>query len=65
MGATSAASVYSRWGARSGAHLNPALTLAYAWLRKVGPWDTAFYIASQFAGGHSDSPWPLRSRVNR
>ena len=51
MGATSAAIVYSRWGALSGAHLNPALTLAYAWLRKVGPWDATFYIASQFAGG--------------
>ena len=50
MGTTSAAIVYSRWGAHSGAHLNPALTLSYAWLRKIGSWDAVFYVAAQFAG---------------
>ena len=40
MGATSAAIVYSPWGARSGAHFNPALTLAYAWLGKIDALDT-------------------------
>ena len=43
--------VYSRWGQRSGAHLNPALTLTYWRLGKVKPWDAAFYVAAQFVGG--------------
>src|SRR5579871_5526457 len=34
MGATAASIVYSPWGKRSGAHLNPALTLAFAYAGK-------------------------------
>jgi aquaporin Z len=50
MGATSAALVYSPWGRRSGAHLNPAVTLAFTRLGKVAPQDAAFYVAAQFVG---------------
>lgn len=32
MGTTAASIVYSPWGARSGAHLNPAVTLTYSLL---------------------------------
>jgi aquaporin Z len=51
MGATVVAIVYSRWGARSGAHLNPALTLAFFRLGKVTPGDAAGYVTAQFLGG--------------
>lgn len=51
MGATAIAIVYSPWGRRSGAHLNPSLTLAFLRLGKVAPWDAAFYVGAQFAGG--------------
>ncbi len=50
MGSTAVALTYSPWGQRSGAHYNPALTLAFARLGKVRPWDAAAYIAAQFAG---------------
>jgi aquaporin Z len=50
MGATALALVLSPWGKRSGAHLNPALTLAFLRLGKVGRRDAAFYVAAQFAG---------------
>ena len=51
MGLTAIALVYSPWGRRSGAHLNPAMTLTWLRLGKVAPWDAAFYIAAQFVGG--------------
>ena len=51
MGATAMGIVYSRWGARSGAHLNPALTLTFAFLRKIAPADAAAYAIAQFVGG--------------
>jgi aquaporin Z len=51
MGLTAMAIIYSPWGRRSGAHLNPALTLNYFLLRKVAPWDAFFYAAFQFLGG--------------
>lgn len=50
MGLTAVALVYSPWGKRSGAHLNPALTLTYARLGKVARWDALFYVLAQFAG---------------
>lgn len=43
--------IYSPWGRRSGTHLNPAMTLAFFRLRKVGRWDLLFYVLAQFAGG--------------
>ena len=51
MGLTAVALIYSPWGQRSGAHMNPATTLTFLRLGKVMPWDAAFYIASQFIGG--------------
>ncbi|MBI2373065.1 MAG: aquaporin [Deltaproteobacteria bacterium] len=42
---------YSPWGKRSGAHMNPAVTLAFLGLRKISRVDAAFYVAAQFAGG--------------
>ena len=51
MGATAMAIVYSRWGQRSGAHLNPAVTLTFWRLGKVAGWDTVFYVAAQLTGG--------------
>jgi len=44
------AMIYSPWGRRSGAHLNPAITLAYWRLGKVGRWDGLFYLLSQVGG---------------
>ena len=51
MGLTAVALIYSPWGRRSGAHMNPAITLAFFRLRKVDAADAAFYIAAQFCGG--------------
>ena len=51
MGAIAATLIYSPWGRRSGTHLNPAITLAFFRLRKVGRWDLVFYVLAQFAGG--------------
>jgi aquaporin Z len=51
MGLTAIALIYSPWGKRSGAHLNPAVTLALLYLRKIAPIDAAFYIVAQFVGG--------------
>ena len=50
MGATAICIVYSPAGKRSGAHLNPAITLAYLRLGKVRPRDAALYAAAQVAG---------------
>src|SRR4029079_3662220 len=51
MGATAAAIIYSPWGQRSGAHMNPAVTLTFFRLGKGARRDFAAYAASQFAGG--------------
>ncbi len=51
MGSTAIALIYSPWGKRSGAHMNPAISLTFARLRKVAPRDAAFYAAAQFVGG--------------
>lgn len=51
MGITAVAIIYSRWGKQSGAHMNPAVTLAFLRLGKVAPWDAVFYISAQFLGG--------------
>jgi aquaporin Z len=50
MGLTAIALVRSRWGQRSGAHFNPALTLAFLRLGKIAPADAIGYVAAQFAG---------------
>jgi aquaporin Z len=51
MGLTAIGLIYSPWGRRSGAHMNPAVTLTFLRLGKVRGWDAAFYVASQFIGG--------------
>lgn len=51
MGATAVVLIYSPMGARSGAHMNPALTLAYWRLGKMEARDVVGYIVGQFAGG--------------
>jgi len=51
MGMTAVAIMFSPWGQRSGAHMNPAVTLTFLRLGKVARWDAAFYIAAQFTGG--------------
>jgi aquaporin Z len=51
MGLTAAAIIYSPLGARSGAHMNPSVTLAFVRLGKVARADAAFYILAQFGGG--------------
>ncbi len=51
MGLTAICIIYSPWGQRSGAHMNPAVTLSFLFLKKVEPWDAAFYVVFQFLGG--------------
>lgn len=43
--------IHSAWGKRSGAHMNPAMTLMFLRLGKIEPWDGIFYILFQFGGG--------------
>jgi aquaporin Z len=51
MGLTAAAIFYSRAGQRSGAHLNPAVTLAFLRLGKIAPRDAVAYWVAQPVGG--------------
>jgi aquaporin Z len=51
MGLTAITIIYSRLGMRSGAHMNPVVTLTFYRLKKVMGWDAIFYVMSQFAGG--------------
>lgn len=51
MGATAVSIILSPWGQRSGAHMNPSVTLAFLTLGKIKPLDAIFYIAAQVLGG--------------
>lgn len=51
MGLTAVGLIYSGWGRRSGAHMNPAVTLTFFYLKKIGRYDAFWYISAQFAGG--------------
>jgi aquaporin Z len=51
MGATAIAIIYSPWGRRSGAHINPAVTLTFLRLGRIARADAFFYVCAQFAGG--------------
>jgi aquaporin Z len=51
MGSTALALIYSPWGRRSGAHLNPATTLTFWRLGKVAGPDAAWYVLAQLLGG--------------
>ena len=50
MGGTAVAIIYSPWGKRSGAHINPATTLTFLRLGKVAGADAVFYGVAQCAG---------------
>lgn len=51
MGGTAVALITSPFGRRSGAHMNPALTLTYLRLGKIPVGDAGGYVAGQFVGG--------------
>jgi len=51
MGGTAAGLIYSPWGRRSGAHMNPAVTVTFLRLGKIPLGDAAFYMLFQFLGG--------------
>ena len=51
MGLTNIANIYSPWGKRSGAHLNPCVTWTFYRLGKVNAADATFYAVAQFIGG--------------
>ena len=51
MGLTAIGIIYSSWGQRSGAHINPGVTLTFLRLGKIYPIDAGFYLVAQFAGG--------------
>jgi aquaporin Z len=53
MGLTLVSIVYSPLGGRSGAHMNPAVTLTFLRLGKIARADVVGYIAAQFVGGAS------------
>jgi aquaporin Z len=65
MGSTALGLIHSSWGRRSGAHFNPAVTLAFLRLGKIDGADAILYIAAQFAGsvaglallGQALGPW--------
>jgi aquaporin Z len=51
MGLTAIALIHSPWGKRSGAHMNPAVTLTFLRLGKAHGWDALFFVIAQFVGG--------------
>lgn len=51
MGLTAIALIHSGWGKRSGAHMNPAVTLTFLRLGKIRPWDALFFVTAQILGG--------------
>jgi aquaporin Z len=42
--------IVSPFGRRSGAHLNPSVTLTFFWLGRVHRWDAAWYMVAHFVG---------------
>ncbi len=72
MGLTAVAIIFSPWGKRSGAHMNPAVTLTFWRLGKIESWDAIFYVFAQFIGGISGvllvdavlHPWVSHPSVN-
>ena len=51
MGATAMGIIYSAWGRKSGAQINPSVTLTMLLLKKISVTDALFYILFQVAGG--------------
>ncbi len=52
MGLTAIGIIYSPWGKKSGAHLNPAVTLSFLRLGKISKENAVFYMLFQFIGGY-------------
>ncbi|MEL6500655.1 MAG: aquaporin [Cyanobacteria bacterium J06623_1] len=52
-GVTAIIIIYSPWGKRSGAHINPAVTITFWRLQKISSLDAIAYIVAQFIGGVS------------
>ena len=50
MGSTAIGIIYSFCGERSGAYLNPSVTLTFLSLGRICGWEALFYIVAQFAG---------------
>lgn len=53
MGITAILLIYSNWGKQSGAHMNPAVTLAHLHLNRLQWPDAIWYILSQIIGATS------------
>lgn len=51
MGLTAVALIYSPWGQRSGAHFNPAVTIAFHHLGRIESRDAVAYVLAQCVGG--------------
>ena len=51
MGITAVLLIYSPWGKRSGAHMNPAVTLANLQMERISWQNATWYILAQCAGG--------------
>jgi choline dehydrogenase-like flavoprotein len=51
MGLTALGLIYSPWDKRSGAFMNPAMTLCFVRLGKLTPRDALGYVLAQFLGG--------------
>jgi aquaporin Z len=51
MGLTAIGIIYSPWRKRSGAHLNPAVTVTFFRLGKIQGLDALFFVLAQFVGG--------------
>jgi aquaporin Z len=60
MGSTAIGLIYSPWGKRSGAHMNPAVTLAFLRLGKIQPRDALMYVLAQLLGA-SAGVWLARA----
>ena len=50
MGTTAILIIVSPWGKRSGAQFNPAITVTFYRLGKIGPYDAVFYVLAHFLG---------------
>jgi aquaporin Z len=50
MGSTAVVIIYSPWGGRSGAHINPATTLTFWRLGRIGGVDVLGYVGAQLLG---------------
>jgi len=51
MGFTAIFLIYSKWGKRSGAHMNPGVTLTFLMLHRISSVDAFWYMIFQFLGG--------------